>query len=157
MDTREESAHRIVHLRFKPLWLYVDALREFCGFFARATFKDRDLGQRVALVVHELVENAIRYGDDIELELQVERHAAGMAVSVTNTTSEEQAEMLTEAFKQLEGTDPANAYLEAVRASVEKPATVSGLGLPRIRHEGQVELALTRGPGRVTVTAAGSL
>ena len=32
MVETESERTRLVQLRFKPLWLYVDAVREFCGF-----------------------------------------------------------------------------------------------------------------------------
>jgi len=39
-ETSDAGTDRLVQVRFKPLWLYVDAVREFCGFFARATFEN---------------------------------------------------------------------------------------------------------------------
>ncbi len=147
----------MVHLRFKPLWLYVDAVREFCSFFARATFDDREVGQRVGLVVHELVENAIRYGNDAELELRVEHWESELGVVVANTTTEERADELGRIFRILHEMDPENAYVDAVKASASRPAGLSGIGLARVRHEGRVSLELAREPGRVTVTARGPL
>jgi hypothetical protein len=156
-DVKTIDIKPIVQLRFQPMWLYVDALREFCGFFARATFDDKAVGQRVGLVVHELIENAIKYGDEIELELRVEKYDSALAVIVSNTVSDEAAERLSKRFDELEGSDPATAYLDAVRDAVLKPSGVSGLGLTRIRHEGKVRLSLERQPGRVSVTARGEL
>jgi len=151
------GSHRLVQLRFKPLWLYIDAVREFCGFFARATFEDAELGQRVGLVVHELVENAVRYGDDQELELRVERSIAGIAVHVANTTSEARVARLKKVFDELMSLRPADAYKRALRNAALLPPSESGLGLPRIRYEGQVDLELDASPGRVAITARGAI
>jgi hypothetical protein len=148
--------HRIVHLRFKPLWLYVDAVREFCGFFARATFENDDLGERVSIVVHELVENAIRYGDDKDLELRIERGPSEILVRVANTASEERADHLKKVFASFSGRPPAEAYIEALKRAATLPAAQSGLGLARVRHEGKVDLDLSLSPGRVCVTARGA-
>src|SRR4051812_42506422 len=110
LETRECGRDRLVQLRFKPLWLYVDAVREFCGFFARATFEDDGLGQRVGLIVHELIENAVRYGDDQELELRLERSNDDVVIRVINTTTEERATSLRKVIEELTRLSPADAY-----------------------------------------------
>ncbi|HEX4477021.1 MAG TPA: hypothetical protein VH142_18150 [Polyangiaceae bacterium] len=149
------DSHRLVQLRFKPLWLYVDTVREFCGFFAKATFDDDAIGERVAVVVHELVENAIRYGNDKELELRIERGVTEVLVRVANTTSDEQAENLKRTFAELHRVSAAEAYVQALKRAATLPETQSGLGLARIRHEGRVNLDLSITPGRVCITARG--
>jgi hypothetical protein len=154
-DGNELQSDRLVELRFKPLWLYVDAVREFCGFFARATFDDDELGQRVGLVVHELLENAVRYGDEQELELRLERREKEIVICVINTTTDDRAQKLRELVDELNSQTPAAAYTRALQHAVGLPSTESGLGLPRVRYEGQVELNLDTSPGRVTITARG--
>jgi len=156
MNTVHEfEEERLVQLRFKPLWLYVDAVREFCGFFARASFKDEELGQRVGLVVHELIENAVKYGDEKELELRIERMPGSVVIRVSNTTTDDRAQKLREIFNQLANVAPVDAYTSALRRAATLPDTESGLGLPRIQYEGQVDLQLETAPGRVVITARG--
>ncbi len=147
---------RLVELRFKPLWLYVDEVREFCGFFARATFDDAAVGDRVGLVVHELIENAIRYGDEKELELRLERTEGSVVIRVANTTSEERAKRLAAVFSEMMSVSPGDAYARALQSAASRPSIESGLGLPRVRCEGQVELELDIEPGRVCITARGA-
>lgn len=155
-ETNEARSDRLVQLRFKPLWLYVDAVREFCGFFARTTFDDEGLGQRVGLIVHELIENAVRYGDEQELEVRLERAKHEVIISVVNTTSEERSTKLRRIFEDLAALSPAMAYARALQHASSLPKTESGLGLPRIRYEGNVELELETSPGRVCITARGA-
>ena len=155
-ETEEPRSDRLVQLRFKPLWLYVDAVREFCGFFARATFDDEGLGQRVGLIVHELIEYAVRYGDEKELEVRLERAHGEVVIRVANTTSDERAAKLREVFDNLTALSPQTAYAAALQHASSLPKTESGLGLPRIRYEGNVELELETSPGRVCITARGS-
>jgi hypothetical protein len=155
-ETNEARSDRLVQLRFKPLWLYVDAVREFCGFFARTTFDDEGLGQRVGLIVHELIENAVRYGDEQELEVRLERAKHEVIISVVNTTSDERATKLRRIFDDLAALPPATAYARALEHASSLPTTESGLGLPRIRYEGNVELALETSPGKVCITARGA-
>jgi hypothetical protein len=155
-ETNEARSDRLVQLRFKPLWLYVDAVREFCGFFARTTFEDDGLGQRVGLIVHELIENAVRYGDEQELEVRLERAKDEVLISVVNTTTEERANKLRRIFDDLATLSPATAYARALQHASALPKAESGLGLPRIRYEGNVELELVTLPGRVCITARGA-
>lgn len=146
---------RLVQLRFKPLWLYVDKVREFCDFFARASFEDVTLGERVGLVVHELVENAVKYGDDQELELHIERNKSDVVVCVTNTATPDRAVRLERSFGDLMQFSPEVAYAEALRAAPSLPPSESRLGLPRIRFEARFEVSLQSSPGRVSITARG--
>jgi hypothetical protein len=154
-SVHEFEEDRLVQLRFKPLWLYVDAVREFCGFFARTSFKDDELGQRVGLVVHELIENAVKYGDEKELELRIERVPGSVVIRVANTTTDDRARKLREIFDQLSSVAPADAYTRALQRAATLPDHESGLGLPRIQYEGQVALQLETTPGRVVITARG--
>ena len=154
-NVHEVEEDRLVLLRFKPLWLYVDAVREFCGFFARASFTNEELGQRVGLVVHELIENAVKYGDERELELRIERVPGEVLIRVANTTTDERAQKLRAIFDQLANVPPADAYTRALQRAATLPQHESGLGLPRIQYEGQVDLQLETAPGRVVITARG--
>lgn len=155
-ETTDAGTDRLVRVQFKPLWLYVDAVREFCGFFARATFEDDGLGQRVGLIVHELVENAVRYGDEKELEVRLERSDHQVVISVANTTDDARAQKLRGVIDALLELAPAEGYTRALQHAASLPATESGLGLPRVRYEGRVELELSTSPGKVTITARGT-
>ncbi|HVU02464.1 MAG TPA: hypothetical protein VHE30_11960 [Polyangiaceae bacterium] len=148
--------NRLVHLRFRPLWLYLDQVRDFCGFFARASFDSDQLGERVGIIVHELVENAVRYGDDQELEVTLERRADEILVCVANTTTDERAGKLRALVAEMARQSPGEAYAAAMRLAATLPKTESGLGLPRIRYEGRVDLEVETTPGRVSVTARGT-
>ena len=156
LETRESGRDRLVQLRFKPLWLYVDAVREFCGFFARATFEDDGLGQRVGLIVHELIENAVRYGDEEELEVRLERLENDVVIRVINTASDDRAAALRKVFEELAKHAPAAAYARALKHASSLPVSQSGLGLPRIRYEGRVEIELDTPPCKVAITARGT-
>lgn len=156
MESETAPARRLVHLRLKPLWMYVDTVREFCDFFARASFEKEEVGQRVGLVVHELMENAIRYGsEDDDLDLSIERNEGVVVVRVANTASEASARGLQEVFAALHTLPPCDAYVYALQNVSQRAAHESGLGLARVRFEGQVDLGLQVSPGRVCITARG--
>lgn len=150
------SKQRLVHLRFKPLWLYVDKVREFCNFFAHATFEDEVLGERVGMVVHELVENAIKHGDERELEVRLEHDADHVVICVTNTADPARAKEFQGLFERQAALNASVAYAEALKRSVIQDIDKSGLGIPRIRSEGAMELKLDVTLGRVSLTARGT-
>jgi hypothetical protein len=152
---QDEGVQCLVQLRLKPIQLYADTIREFCGFLARAG--DDELAQRVALIVDELVENAVRHGDDQELELLIERRTDAVIVRVTNTTSSDRAQKLRRAFDEQANYSPVEAYERALRHAAALPWSETGLGFPRVRYEGKVDLELRTYPGRVAITARGPL
>lgn len=150
---------RVLELRFKPLWLYVDRLREFCTFFAEASFAHPEVGQRVGLTVHELVENAIKYSPRDEramLELRVLWNERRVRIEVTNFADIEHARRLRTSLAALSELEPAEGYAMAMKRALTLPETESGLGLPRIRYEGGMELETAASTdGRLTVIATG--
>ena len=110
----------------------------------------------MGIVVHELVENAVRYGDEQELELMIERNDTEIVVRVANTANPARAERLRRIFDELQQHTPGDGYARALKHAASLPNTESGLGLPRIRYEGHVELELDVSPGRVSITARGA-
>jgi hypothetical protein len=140
-------------LQFKPLWDYIDEVRDFCSRFVTRGFGNDGIGQQIGMIVHELVENAIRYGDEQELVLRIERTSDAVVVCVANTTTDERAAQLKRVVKELLSMPPEEAYARALRRSMSLPSKESGLGLPRILHEGQAELQLDVAPGRVSLMA----
>jgi hypothetical protein len=147
------GSHRLVMLQFKPLWDYIDEVRDFCSGFVRRSFGDDEVGQGVGMIVHELVENAIRYGDEKELMLRIERSDDSIVVCVANTTTNEGGLRLRQVMQELEDLSPSEAFARALRRSTSLPAKESGLGLPRILHEGKAELQVDIAPGRVSIMA----
>ena len=52
-------------MRFRPVWAYIDGIREFCRFFCATTFSG-DVAERASVVVQETLENAVKYSTDGE-------------------------------------------------------------------------------------------
>jgi signal transduction histidine kinase len=148
-----------LHLRFPKEWDQLEVVRESCGFFARAAYRDILVGQRVELVVHELVENAIKYAmpEEDRVEVDVQGSAQGFEVAVYNRSSHEHVGNLLGVLAELERSDPAEAYASAMRrcASAE-PSSASGLGLARIAYEANVRLAADFQHGAMRLVARGA-
>jgi signal transduction histidine kinase len=147
-----------LHLRFPKEWDQLDVVRESCGFFARAAYRDVLVGQRVELVVHELVENAIKYAmpeeDRVEVDVQGGPHE--FAVTVCNRSSGEHIGTLLGVLAELERSDPAEAYATAMRRCAAMDSGSSGLGLARIAYEAKVRLVADYHHGAMRMVARGA-
>jgi hypothetical protein len=121
---------------------------------------DHETASLMAVASHELVENAVRYATTLQAQvrLKVERPREGVFVSLTvsNLASAEHIERLRRLFVEFDAQlDPLEYYFGAVRDSAQAPDTASvGLGLPRLRAEGDVALKLAVHGDRVELSAA---
>jgi hypothetical protein len=151
----------LVFMRFRPAWAYIDGVREFGRFFCETTFGTAAIAERVRVVIHEALENAVKYSNDSvesELELFIESDGETITISVSSLPDATHYARLKAELAQLHQLDPEQAYRAAfVRASNE-PGEASRLGLARIRYEGGVELSMQEQEGgRIRVTATGKL
>lgn len=153
----ENDERLILHLRFQPLWLYIDAMREFCAFLVRTTLHDKEIAQRIELVVQELLENAIRHGEEEAIELRITQSDRAVRVAVQNAISAPKASTFEKTLEEVRDAPPEEAYHKALARTAKLPPGLSGVGLSRLRYEGAVELSATFDPGWVEVTATGTL
>jgi hypothetical protein len=154
------ATERVVQVRFQPMWRYIDGIREFCGFFTRTTFDDPEVGDRIGVVVHELVENAIRYSSRNEsslLHLAVYSRDEEIEVVVANSAEESRVKEFEKIFEKINQGDALDAYSWAMQRARGLPEDQSGLGLPRIRYEGRMSLSMTVDNNVVSVRAKGKL
>jgi anti-sigma regulatory factor (Ser/Thr protein kinase) len=142
----------------KPPWVFVDEIRRFVESFCACACPGQSREAQVALAVHELMQNAIPQagGEDVDLTLQVDPTANRIEIAVSNPCSDEQYQELHGRVERLNSEpDALRSYL---RAMAEAPAAErGGLGLARIRFEGQLELSVQREGRRVCVLARGPL
>jgi hypothetical protein len=155
------SQRPLVLMRFRPVWTYIDGVREFCRFFCQTTFKTTDLAERASVVIQETLENAVKYsteGDDAELELRIQNHGEQIEFSVSSLPDPRHLSTLREELSSIAGQTPEEAYVAAFLRAATEPDASSRLGLARIRHEGRAELSLEEEPGgRIRITATGTL
>lgn len=144
-------------LRFPKRWDQLEMVRESCGYFARAACNDVASGQRVSLIVHELVENAIKYATSEEDRVEVDLRGTheSFEVAVSNRSSREHSSHLFTVISELEASDPQAAYLSAMRRSSRTALRAGGLGLARIVFEAQAQLSADFADGRMRVVARG--
>jgi anti-sigma regulatory factor (Ser/Thr protein kinase) len=153
---------RLIYVRFRPAWAYLDGVREFCRFFCATTFDDEEVAERMQVVVQEALENAVRYSNTqgADLEVSIESDGAQIEVVVESEPAPGHLDRLRAELEQLTAIPAEQAYAMALQRAAE--ASVEGLrgfGLARILHEGRMELRLLEleDSRRIRLVAGGKL
>ncbi len=130
------------NMRIGPTQELVSVVRRFVKSLYEQILRDRRTSAQLALVTHELLENAVKYTIDDETTLWV--HLIPVAESLSDATvlirtrnratpeNIRSAQRLIGTIRDAE--DPYRFYQELILASAELP-DISGLGLARIRAE----------------------
>jgi len=121
---------------------------------------DSNLAARVALTIHELLENVALYGQynhgTLCLAPTSSEGPRRLTITVTNTTTPEHIDRLQQALRETAtAADPTAHYLMLMRREVGRDA--SGLGLARIRAEAEMELSLAIDRNEVRVSATSEI
>jgi hypothetical protein len=155
-----------LELRMDANPLLVSVTRRFVEQALETLVDDADLISRAAMAAHELMENAAKYARQGKAELSVlfdrTDHGAGqLTLRLCNAASPAHIDRLREIFSAIDGCDdPLTMYVGLMRRHAHDMA-ISGLGLARIRAEGEMTLALDIDgematiAARVTVPAGG--
>lgn len=151
----------LVFMRFRPVWQYIDGIREFANFFCTTTFPNPDVAERAQMIIQETLENAVKYsakGPGSELELCINSTDGLLSISVASRPDPQHLDSLRKLLDELYTHDAEGAYVAAFERAAANPDASARLGLARIRYEGRVEIRLTDEPdGRVRITSEGQL
>ncbi len=133
-----------VALTFRPSVGLITSTRRFVNELLDSMLTDPDAASRVALTIHELLENTLKYSSDGEARLDVDVDLGGghrvVHVRSTNRTTPDRLDELKRRIDDLrELSDPMALYVSMLAESAQRAG--SGLGLARIRVEGEMELA----------------
>jgi hypothetical protein len=150
------SASRNMHLNFRPNVDLISSTRRFVNELMDSMLADPDASSRVALTIHELLENTLKYSTDGEarLDVSVQRSegAAVVEVRASNRCTPQQLQELQQRIDALrEVADPMGLYVSMMVDSARQDGDGSGLGLVRIRVEGEMELAYAIEGDRITI------
>jgi two-component sensor histidine kinase len=111
---------------------------------------------RLAMVTHELLENAVKYSDgaEVRLEVQLDPTAGHMRARMTNTTSPQHRERLRARVRLLKSAARPSEVYEDLMRRPPKSDGESGLGLARIVSEGGLDLNLEDHGNAITIEAS---
>jgi hypothetical protein len=147
-------------LCFAPALEQVSAVREFLQRYYEGVISDRDTLERLVMAAHELLENAAKYRAGGVCQLHVGRQIRGgvdhALVSVTNEIDRARMDDLKALSAEIDGGDDPDIYGRILRRASERKVG-SGLGLARIRFEGEMELRVSFDGPLVSITASVAL
>jgi len=130
-----------------PEWDEIEQVSRESVQFLSSNQVDDDTVQTFNMVICELIENSLKYGDfssakkKVDIEVSIEKRMA--TVEVKNPFKEDMRPHLERLDKMIQWIrgfqDPFQAYLEKLKEISRKPLDdeESGLGLARIAYEGQ--------------------
>jgi hypothetical protein len=136
----------------------VSVTRRFVEEALEKISSDADLVSRVAMSAHELLENATKYArrGRAQLSVHVEGERTGtrtLTLRLSNTTTATHIDRLRQVFSEIDATDdPLALYVTLMRRNAHE-RDISGLGLARIRAEGEMTLKLNIDGETATIVA----
>jgi two-component sensor histidine kinase len=152
----QESPTLSFGLQIQPQSRMVSIVRRFVEESFEKIVGDPEAVFRVSLAVHELLENAAKYavGDKTGLTVHFESNGAGASIKLTNQTTPEHIERLRACISEIQASDePFTLYQNMMRRTFGIQEE-SGLGLARIRAEGELNLSLEIEGDMVTIVAS---
>ncbi|MGA2447386.1 MAG: DUF6272 family protein [Polyangiaceae bacterium] len=152
----------ILCLDFRPHTELVTSARQFVSDFYARVLSDPDLASQLALATHELLENVIKYSTDGRGRFKIELVRTGetrvVRIVAANKTSPERARELRRRLDELSSApDPLVYYQELMRKTAMRTDPSAGLGLARIRAEGDMDVSFCATDDVVSITAELSL
>jgi anti-sigma regulatory factor (Ser/Thr protein kinase) len=146
MMNDEEKGRRVYWLmNFRPNVELISVVRRFVSEFYNQILGDKDATSRVAMATHELLENAVKYSSDGETSVCIDILDDGaqsrIAIKIGNRAKPEHVELIRSAFQEMQQMPDPDEYYQMVMRRSAKQKDGSGLGLARVRAEGEMTLA----------------
>jgi len=148
-------------LTFRPNVELISIVRRFVSDFYERMVDDQDAVSRMALATHELLENAVKYSSDgatsLSITFEPGEPSSVVSIRLANRASSEHVETLTTIFEEMKDYEDPFAHYQVAMARSAKRKVGSGLGLVRVRAEGEMNMSYTIDDDRVTILAQTSV
>jgi hypothetical protein len=129
-------------ISFTPKWDYIPLTRNYIENFLLFSIHNKLKITKIILVTSELLENAIKYSysDGVRTTIKKNKERK-IELRVRNTIEKIHAGELIEYIEELnESSDPFKFYIEKMKQSISRNDGKTGLGLSRIKYEGEANL-----------------
>jgi hypothetical protein len=142
-------------LVFRPSVILTTVVRRFITDFYERVLADDDSTSRLALATQELLENAIKYGvaGDTVLSIDFDRITKVVRVRTSNRSDPDHIAILEQRFAEMRAAPDAFKFYQQLLRSTVHEKVGSGLGLARIRCEGEMDVDLTVSGDLVGISA----
>lgn len=144
-------------LCFRPSASLIHVVRKFVSDFYEQLLQDSDAVSRVALSTYELLENGVKYSLDgaTALSITVDRHAprSVVVIRLQNRAAGEHIQALREVFDEMAKYPDAFTYYQVAMERSAKKKVGSGLGIARVRAEGEMHMSYSVEDDRVCIVA----
>jgi hypothetical protein len=145
-------------LNLEPNPRMVSVVRRFVEETFEKLVGDPEAIFRVSMTAHELLENGAKYavGRRVQLRVLLEELEGGGAsahIALSNETTPEHVERLKLRIAEITRAEDPFAHYQTLMRHSSKLRDESGLGLARIRAEGEMNLGLEVDGQRVTIVA----
>jgi hypothetical protein len=142
---------------FSPTTLLIPVVRRFVLMLYERIFGAGELSSELALMTHELLENAVKYSksDEVAFEVSVVNCADGYEITArtSNTAEPENIARVREMIASLQRTDDVFEFYQALLHETVKRPDGSGLGLARIECETCMSLEFANEGDRIWIIA----
>jgi len=139
--------------RFPPHWNHIEPLRQYVDVCVRARTRN-GAAERAGIVVQELLENAVKYGDpasEIEMEVHMSDTGQGIDVRVANKAHPSRVAILEREFTRTKNDTAPAAFARALQRLQRLPEGTTMLGLARIAMDAALQMEVDG--DRVVITA----
>lgn len=140
----ENNKNNYLDISFGPKWDFIPLTRDYIESFLFFNITNKLKIAKIIIAASELLENAIKYSYDNGVRTQIKKNRKNqkMELAVRNSVRKEDANNLINYIEEINiAPDPLKYYIDKMRESVKRNDGRTGLGLSRIKYEGEAFLS----------------